>query len=253
MTTRKQRRTRPSTRKSTPGGPSASHWLYGLHAVHAALENPRREIRRLIATEAVATTLPAATIRPEIVDRRAIDETLRGDAVHQGIAAQVLPLEQPDLETALTAADADAPLLVLDHVTDPHNVGAILRSAAAFGAQGVITTDRHAPPETGALAKAAAGALERVPLVRVANLARALSRIAQAGYWVLGLAADGARGLAEAAPVPRTALVLGAEDTGLRRLTRETCDEIVRLPIRDDVDSLNVSNAAAVGLYELTR
>ena len=153
------------------------------------------------------------------------------------------------MKSVLATMTGDAPLLVLDQVTDPHNVGAILRSAAAFGATAVITTERHAPPESGALAKSAAGALERLPLVRVTNLARALGRIAQASFWILGLDADGARTLAEAQPARRTALVLGAEDRGLRRLTRENCDYLCRLKTAGPIASLNVSNAAAITLH----
>jgi len=228
-------------------------WLYGNHAVHAALGNHQRDIRRLLATASAGASLPASATPPEIVERQTIDEALPDGAVHQGVAAQVLPLVQPALKQVLSSAGAEAPLVVLDQVTDPHNVGAILRSAAAFGASAVITTERHAPPESGALAKAAAGVLERLPLVRVTNLARAIGLIAKENFWILGLDADGDRTLADAQPAKRTALVLGAEGAGLRRLTREACDEIVRLPIMHDIDSLNVSNAAAVALYELAR
>jgi len=238
---------------STPDAASEPLWLYGIHAVHAALGNSRRQIHRLVTTESAAAALPATAATPEIVDRQVIDEALPDGAVHQGLAALVSPLDQPDLKQVLTSASDETPILVLDQVTDPHNVGAILRSAAAFGAIAVITTERHAPPESGALAKAAAGVFERLPLVRVANLARVIGQVAQANFWILGLDADGDRTLAEAQPARRTALVLGAEGAGLRRLTREACDEIVRLPIARDIDSLNVSNAAAVALYELAR
>ncbi len=238
---------------STPDAAAEPLWLYGIHAVHAALANHRRQVRRLLSTEAASAALPASATKQAIVERQVVDEALPDGAVHQGLAAQVLPLDQPTLKQVLANATDDAPLVVLDHVTDPHNVGAILRSAAAFGASAVITTERHAPPESGALAKAAAGALERLPLVRVANLARAIGQIAQANFWILGLDADGERTLAQAQPAPRTAMVLGAEGAGLRRLTREACDEIVKLPIAHDIDSLNVSNAAAVALYELAR
>lgn len=257
MAPRKQRKNRPKASRGADRTASSSKpeplWLYGTHAVHAALSNRRRRIRRLLATASAASDLPPSTTGPDVVAREVIDEALPDGAVHQGLAAQVLPLDQPNLKQLLLDITDDAPLVVLDHVTDPHNVGAILRSTAAFGAQAMITTERHAPPESGALAKAAAGALERVPLVRVANLARAIGQIAQADFWILGLDADGARTLADAQPTARTALVLGAEDSGLRRLTREACDEIVRLPIRHDIDSLNVSNAAAVALYEVMR
>jgi len=241
-----------------PRGPGAAPpgervWLYGLHAARAALANPARRIHRIVAVDDETLRPASGGPAPEAASRRDLDGLLGAGAVHQGIAVLADRLVQPDLETVLAAAAPPAPLVVLDRVTDPHNVGAILRSAAAFGARAVIATERHAAPETGALAKAAAGALERVPLVRVANLARALDRIAAAGWWLLGLDAAGARTIAEAAPEVKTAIVLGAEGAGLRRLTEEHCDEIVRLPMAAASESLNVSNACAIALYELSR
>jgi 23S rRNA (guanosine2251-2'-O)-methyltransferase len=171
------------------------------------------------------------------------------DAPHQGVVIEVEPLEDIWLGDVLADAPERAILLVLDQVTDPHNVGAILRSAAAFGAIGIVTQDRHSPPESGALAKAASGALERVPWVRVVNLARALEEIAEAGFWRIGLAGEAETGLKEALGPQRVALVLGAEGPGMRSNTREHCDALARLPITDNVESLNVSNAAAVALY----
>jgi 23S rRNA (guanosine2251-2'-O)-methyltransferase len=171
------------------------------------------------------------------------------DAPHQGLVLEVEPLEQPWLADVLEAADAQAPLVVLDQVTDPHNVGAIIRSAAAFGARALVTQDRHSPPESGALARAASGALEVLPWVRVVNLARALQEMAEAGYWRLGLAGEAGVLLSDALPVGPVALVLGAEGEGLRHNSREHCDALARLPIRRAVESLNVSNAAAVALY----
>jgi 23S rRNA (guanosine2251-2'-O)-methyltransferase len=171
------------------------------------------------------------------------------DAPHQGVVIEVEPLEEVWLDELLTAAAERAVLLVLDQVTDPHNVGAILRSAAAFGAVGIVTQDRHSPPESGVVAKAASGALERVPWARVVNLARALEEIGEAGFWRIGLTGDAAMTLDEALGPPRVALVLGAEGPGLRPNTREHCDALARLPISDSVESLNVSNAAAVALY----
>ena len=171
------------------------------------------------------------------------------DAPHQGVVIEVEPLDDVWLDGFLTEASDKALLLVLDQVTDPHNVGAILRSAAAFGAVGVVTQDRHSPPESGVVAKAASGALERVPWARVVNLARALEEIGEAGFWRIGLTGDAETDLKSALGPPRVALVLGAEGPGLRHNTREHCDALARLPISSAVESLNVSNAAAVALY----
>jgi len=172
-----------------------------------------------------------------------------GDAPHQGVVIEVEALEDAWLDGVLADAPERAMLLVLDQVTDPHNVGAILRSAAAFGAIAIVTQDRHSPPESGVIAKASSGALERLPWIRVVNLARALEEIAEAGFWRIGLAGDAETDLKDALGPPRVALVLGAEGAGLRPNTREHCDAIARLPITDAVESLNVSNAAAVALY----
>jgi len=171
------------------------------------------------------------------------------DAPHQGVVIEVEPLEDAWLDDLLNTAPDKAILLVLDQVTDPHNVGAILRSAAAFGAIGIVTQDRHSPPESGVIAKAASGALERMPWVRVVNLARALEEIAEAGFWRIGLTGDAEMDLKDALGPQRVALVLGAEGAGLRPNTREHCDALARLPMTDAVESLNVSNAAAVALY----
>ena len=240
---------------------SGGVWLHGLHPVAAALANPARRLRRLLLTEeaeaALAARLPAGQpwrIQPERADRARFHTFLSEDAVHQGAALLADPLPPVPLDRAL--AHADGPALVLDQVTDPRNVGAILRSAAAFGASALVLQDRHAPPETGTLARAASGALEVVPVVREVNLARVLRELKEAGLWVVGLDAAAPVTLAQVAQGlhgRRVALVLGAEGEGLRRLTRETCDEIARLPIAPEVESLNVSAAAAVALYELTR
>jgi 23S rRNA (guanosine2251-2'-O)-methyltransferase len=171
------------------------------------------------------------------------------DAPHQGVVIDVEPLDDVWLDGLLHEAREHAVLLVLDQVTDPHNVGAILRSAAAFGAIGIVTQDRHSPPEGGALARAASGALELVPWARVVNLARALEEVGEAGFWRIGLTGDAEIELKDALGSPRVALVLGAEGPGLRQNTREHCDALARLPIGDAVESLNVSNAAAIALY----
>jgi 23S rRNA (guanosine2251-2'-O)-methyltransferase len=205
------------------------------------------------------TELAAALDGPvppvEIVDRRDLEAVLPAGAVHQGVVVQADPLPAIDLKAFLEDL-ADAPrirLVVLDQASDPRNIGAVLRSAAAFGARAVIMQDRHAPDATAALAKAASGALESVPLVRVVNVARALRGLKEAGFWLIGL--DGAADLplAGAGPGGRVALVLGAEGGGLRRLTREACDALVRIPIGPAVESLNLSTAAAIALYELAR
>lgn len=237
--------------------PERGEWIYGVHAVKAALGNPARQALRLIATRQAAADLSGdtAAIQPEIVPREEIDRVLPRGAVHQGLALQTDPLPPADIEDlANEAASRDrAVVVVLDRVSDPRNVGAILRSAAALGACGVVVTERHAPEATGALAKAASGALETVPLVRVVNLARALDRLKQAGMWCLGLDSEGDTEIGDADLTGRIALVLGAEGAGLRRLTRDHCDLLLRLPMTDAVPSLNVSNAAAIALYAASR
>jgi 23S rRNA (guanosine2251-2'-O)-methyltransferase len=249
---------RPARREGRRGTGSANGggvWLYGLHAVTAALGNPARHVRRLAATREGAAKLsrlaPAAA--PDILDRQSLDRLLPPGAVHQGIALSADPLVQPDLEEIIARAAETATLVVLDQVTDPHNIGAVLRSAAAFGALAVLQTERGAPAATGIVAKSASGALEAVPLVAATNLARALERLKQESFWCVGLDGGAEQTLADAAPGGRIALVLGAEGKGLRRLTREHCDLLVRLPTRPPFTSLNVSNAAAVALYELAR
>jgi 23S rRNA (guanosine2251-2'-O)-methyltransferase len=187
------------------------------------------------------------------MDRPALDAALPRGAVHQGIAVLVAPLPEPDLAAILPPEPAPALVVVLDQVTDPHNVGAVMRSAVAFGAHAVIVTERHAPEETGTLGKSASGALEHIPLLRVVNLVRTLEELKHAGFWIVGLAGEAKQTLAEAKLTGRIALVLGAEGDGLRRLTREHCDLQVRLPMSGRMPSLNVSNAAAVALYELAR
>jgi 23S rRNA (guanosine2251-2'-O)-methyltransferase len=187
------------------------------------------------------------------VERQEIDATLPPGAVHQGVALLADPLEQPALEDVVGKAGESATIVVLDRVTDPHNIGAVLRSAAAFGALAVVQTERGAPAATGIVAKSASGALEAIPLVTVTNLARTLDLLQQSDFWSVGLDGDAERTLAEVAPSGRIALVLGAEGKGLRRLTRDHCDILARLPTRPPIASLNISNAAAVALYELNR
>jgi 23S rRNA (guanosine2251-2'-O)-methyltransferase len=235
--------------------------------VAAALANPERVWRRLVViageeAEAAALAAAAAAERQgegvpiQAVDRAALAALLPEGAVHQGWALEVDPLVPPDLDDVIRAAEVRAGravVIVLDQVTDPHNVGAVLRSAAAFGAAAVIVAEHAAPPATGVLAKAASGALDIVPLVRVVNLARALERLKRAGFWCCGLDANAPKPLAEIDLGARAALVLGSEGGGLRRLVRDHCDYLARLPTRPELPSLNVSNAAAIALYELVR
>jgi 23S rRNA (guanosine2251-2'-O)-methyltransferase len=222
--------------------------FWGRHAVAAALANPEREISRIWATrEAVAGLDIPSTIPVVFSDVADLGKMVPRDAPHQGLVAEVERLEDILLADLLDQAEDGRPLLVLDQVTDPHNVGAILRSAAAFGALGLVTQDRHAPPESGALAKAASGALETVPWVRVVNLARALDEMAEAGFWRIGLSGEAETNLAEALGPKRVALVLGAEGEGMRQNTEGHCDALARLPI-SGIESLNVSNAAAIAL-----
>jgi 23S rRNA (guanosine2251-2'-O)-methyltransferase len=232
-------------------GSAARPRFWGRHAVAAALDNPRRTVLRAWATREAATSMrfppDVAVTMAEVTD---LARLVPHDAPHQGVVIEVEPLDDAWLDELLESDGDKAVLLVLDQVTDPHNVGAILRSAAAFGAVGIVTQDRHSPPESGVVAKAASGALERVPWARVVNLARALEEIGEAGFWRIGLAGDADMELKAALGPRRVALVLGAEGAGLRPNTREHCDALARLPIAEAVESLNVSNAAAVALYE---
>jgi 23S rRNA (guanosine2251-2'-O)-methyltransferase len=236
--------------KGKGGGNPNRPRFWGKHAVAAALDNPDRRVLKAWATREAADFMnfpsDVVVVMAEAPD---LGRMVPHDAPHQGVVIEVEPLEDIWLADVLADAPEKAVLLVLDQVTDPHNVGAILRTAAAFGAIAIVTQDRHAPPEGGALAKAASGALERVPWVRVVNLARALEDIAEAGFWRIGLAGDAATDLKAALGPQRVALVLGAEGPGMRHNTREHVDALAKLPITDAVESLNVSNAAAVALY----
>ena len=237
-------------KRSNPRGTPNRPRMWGKHAVAAALDNPARRVLRAWSTREGAATMQFPSGVPlTFADVADLGRLVPQDAPHQGVVIEVEPLEDIWLGDLLGDAPERAVLLVLDQVTDPHNVGAILRSAAAFGAVGIVTQDRHSPPESGALAKAASGALERVPWARVVNLARALEEIGEAGFWRIGLAGEAEMDLKDALGPPRIALVLGAEGPGLRPNTREHCDALARLPISSAVESLNVSNAAAVALY----
>ncbi len=239
---------RPDGRNHEPSADGAVI-LYGWHTVAAALANPRRRIRKLWLTENAARRLADDRIElrvtPEIVRPDQIDSRLGPDAVHQGLLAEAEPLDQPDIADLAQ----EGIVLVLDQITDPHNVGAILRSAAAFAVRAIVTTARHSPDATGVLAKSASGALELVPMVTVTNLARALNELNDQGFMTVGLDSEGGEDLGAMTLQQPLALVLGAEGQGLRRLTRETCSAVARLDMPGEIKSLNVSNAAVLALY----
>jgi 23S rRNA (guanosine2251-2'-O)-methyltransferase len=260
----RQRESRQRTRSQQGGGPRREFGrkgsrpqaaadgpviLYGWHSVKAALENPARRFRKLLLTENAARRLAeehvALPIAPDIVRPDAIDRLLGPEAVHNGLYAETNPLAPPAVEELA----AEGMVLVLDQITDPHNVGAILRTAAAFAVQAVVTTARHSPEATGVLAKSASGALEYVPIVTVQNLARGLAALKARGFLLVGLDSEGPDDLAATPLRAPLALVLGAEGKGLRQLTRETCDRLARLDLPGAIKSLNVSNAAALALY----
>jgi len=253
---------------TAPKPPSGGHFLWGRHAVLAAIGNPERRIAALYATSEAAPAIEEALAalpssrRGELppaqeTDRPRLDALHPADgdkAVHQGMLAAVWPLEAPDLDDFLaTVGDGPLCLLLLDQLSDPRNVGAVLRSGLALGAQAVVATHRNAPEETGALARAAAGALEHLPLIRVVNLARAIERLQQEGIIVAGLAAEGEMTVGRLADIERLGIVLGAEGTGLRRLTRHHCDSLVRIEISPRSESLNVSVAGAIALHAAAR
>jgi 23S rRNA (guanosine2251-2'-O)-methyltransferase len=231
------------------GGPDGPVILYGWHTVAAALANPQRRIRKLWLTENAARRLAEERLdiplTPEIVRPTQIDQRLGPDAVHQGLLAEADPLPSPDIDSL----EQQGIVLVLDQITDPHNVGAIMRSAAAFAVKAIVTTARHSPEATGVLAKSASGALELVPLVTVQNLARALTGLNDLGFMTVGLDSQGSENLGAMALRQPLALVLGAEGKGLRQLTRETCSAVARLDMPGEIKSLNVSNAAVLALY----
>ena len=227
--------------------------FWGRHAVTAALANPNRTVKKLWGTREALAHLQLPPLLPVVyADVADLGRMVPADAPHQGLVAEVDPLEEIWLGDLLDQGRDDRrPLVILDQVTDPHNVGAVLRSAAAFDALGIVTQDRHAPPESGALARSASGALETVPWVRVVNLARALDEIAEASFWRIGLTGHATQTLGESMGEGRIALVLGAEGEGMRQNTEAHCDQLAKLPISPSVESLNVSNAAAIALYAI--
>lgn len=261
----------PSDRKRSPGaawrdkghgrGDAASEdegplRIFGVHAVAAVLANPRRTVLRIGMTEnaenRLKDELAGRSLTVERMAPRDLDRLLGQDTVHQGVFVEVEPLPDLTLEDLIETAQTGGPIVVLDQVTDPHNVGAILRSCAVFGASGVVMTRRNSPPLNGALAKAASGALEVVPVALVPNLARALAELGEANVLRIGLDGEGTETIDAVAPGQPTALVLGSEGQGMRRLTREHCDRICRIGTAGVIASLNVSTAAAVALYALS-
>src|SRR4029079_18932691 len=251
------RRQRPKGRPAAPRSrfrpsghaPDGPALLYGWHTVKAALENPGRRIRRLLATENALRRLAddgvPLRVKPDLVRPDVIEARLGPDAVHQGLLAEADPLPAP----SISELTSDGIVLVLVQITDPHNVGAILRSAAAFAVKAIVTTARHSPAATGVLAKSASGALEMVPLVTVQNLARALNELNDRGFMTVGLDSEGSEDLGAVALQQPLALVLGASRKGLRQLTRVTCSHVARLDMPGEIKSLNVSNAAVLALY----
>ncbi len=243
---------RPGPRRGPPRE-DPSHWLWGWHAVEAALKNPERPApERLFATAERAKAIAALRpdLKPEVSEPTEIARRLPSGAAHQGVALRTPPLEGAALEDI--AGAGSGVILVLDQVTDPQNVGAILRSAAAFGARGIVMQDRHAPPLGGALAKAAAGAMERMPVARVVNLSRALEALADTGWTSIGLDSDAVASLSDVVDAPALVIVLGSEGEGLRRLVAEHCDILAGIPMPGKFESLNVASAAAIALYAVS-
>ncbi|MBP9692974.1 MAG: 23S rRNA (guanosine(2251)-2'-O)-methyltransferase RlmB [Alphaproteobacteria bacterium] len=230
-------------------------WLWGGHACCSALQNANRHSFRLVITDAALKGLPLSkdslTVKVDILDSSSLSRLLPEGAVHQGIALEVAPLPEPSFKDVFS--QERGVLVVLDQVTDPHNVGAILRTARALGALGLIMTERNAPPLGGVLAKTASGALDQLPVWKVTNLARTLDELKEGGFWTVGLDERGTRTLSHKDMPPKVALLMGAEGEGLRRLTQEKCDFLVKLPTDPLFPTLNVSVAAALALYELVR
>ncbi len=236
------------------GGSSGGHFVYGWHAVNAALANPERSVTRILASPAAAEKLklPARRLpNPHIMEPRELDRILGSESVHQGIAAELRPLEPYAIEDIINIDNPKGPIVILDQVSDPHNVGAIMRSAAAYDAIAVVYPKDHSAPETATMAKAASGALDLVKRVQVTNLATAMRELKEAGWWIIGLEGESKTLFSNIKFAAKTVLVLGAEGKGMRRLTADCCDERARLPMGEGMESLNVSNAAAIALYQL--
>jgi 23S rRNA (guanosine2251-2'-O)-methyltransferase len=251
MRNRHRREQRPQAARDA-GERSEQNLIFGIHAVEAALANPQRSIAKVYLTDNAGRRLRPALERRQLAHEqvlpRDLDRRLGADTVHQGALIESEPLPEPELAD-LAAVGGCRPIVLLDQVTDPHNVGAILRSAAVFGAAGLVMTRRHSPPLSGALAKSASGALELVPVALVQNLARAMGELKELGVTVLGLDREAPERIEEIAWPERVALVLGAEGKGLRELTRTSCERLCRIATDGAIDSVNVSNAAAIALH----
>jgi len=242
-------------KKNHSSGTKGLFWLYGHHAVKAALANPNRTKTRLfLLTNEPRPQEAKSDLATTIVDKQTMEKTLPKGAIHQGIALEVKPLEPLSLDDIIRQAEekTTSTIVILDGVTDPHNIGAILRSMAAFDSDALIVTDKNAPAETAAMAKAASGALDIVPLIRITNLARGLEKLKQAGFWIIGMEGTAQKSLRELDIPKKIAIILGSEGEGMRRLTFESCDFLAKLSISSRMESLNVSNAAAIALYELS-
>ena len=227
-----------------------SYYLYGVHACEAALANDARDVLRMLSTKPMQDRFVSIRrdVRFEVVEGKVLEKLLPAGAVHQGIALEVAALDGMHLDEVMAEKK---PLLMLDQVTDPHNVGAILRSAAAFGVAALIVPYDHAPPEGGVMAKAACGAMDMVPIVTVTNLAQTIKSLKEHGYWIAGLDGTARQDIEKVADYMPICVVMGAEGKGLRRLTAELCDILLKIPMDARMESLNVSNAAAITLYEL--
>lgn len=242
-----QNRKKKHTKKS-PKEPE--YWIFGKHACIHALQNPKRKCNKIYVTKNTLNNLAQQfpDINYTIIDPKELEPLLPNGAIHQGIAIEVSPLPETALEDIIQKNTAQT-LIILDQVTDPHNIGAILRSAAAFNTTAVVTTTHNAPNETGVLAKSASGALEEIPLIKVTNLASSIDYLKKHDFWCWGFDGTATATLTSQTIPERIALILGAEGKGLRKLTREKCDLLVKIPIGNKVESLNVSNAAAIALY----
>lgn len=229
--------------------------IYGKHAVVSALKNPRRNIQKLLTTAENSAEFKKLSPNAIIVDRKEIDKLLPRDAVHQGVVLYSSPLENTPIEQVIKLANQKEKchVLILDQVTDPQNIGAIIRSCAAFNAIALIVQDKNSPEESGSMIKAAAGTIENMPICRVTNLSRAIEQLQNAGFWVIGMDGKATETIDKINNAGKNAIIMGNEGKGMRRLVEENCDMLVKLPISSNVESLNVSTAAAIALYEMNK